>query len=1401
MAVTQKVIRELLQKGIPKQQWKLYSTLFEETAAGFISTSPARLRTLPAADPSVAVELVKYLVRRVHADIESIHDIRTLATDFNKRIMKAATKEQENEYILALAADLGASSSDLRKDRKALSRWLEKDTVLERCTRRIGICEYRIVFYLTCLAVVARQALKANYSDHDIRNVWEQLKLEKLLETILAYVGDDRLRVAIFRCLADTLRVLPASVRTTSVKDSTLNYIYRSALEIRQHVWIQVEALRLLGVLSDQALEKALHIRLNAEQGPDDIFVRTKAVQLIGQYMEKHEQLLELLPLIIRDPSPYVRQAAPPVLGKALEFLPSGEKRSATLALLEQLAHTDERQEVRASALLILPEMMIRNDLGPAMTGLLRQVFENERNSFVLRTGLKTVRDILTNIKPMNQARAEFFFLKILPCLEEVHRNCDDLAIRRWTAQAINFGEVLLDVDMHKLYRKLEKRIDTIKLGEHIHLPKVWFSQLDDTRIGRVLAQLAEEKGGLTLEKRRMRVRITKGDRFDFRFWRFLYEMLRPSPDKRQAHNHTIGRVFSGNLQAPTPIMAELTQTKVPGEPLLQSAEFGWRPYLPLVDQLFSLLSGIRKHPALQIYTAEGITSIQPPASWLQRRRASLRLTFRFTRYSQLRNWQEKGADNPSSYIRKLEKLGFSILFTPYGRDKEEQERRSDPAVTRFFSIFAIFLDPNLPGRIREYIFSVYENSLYELGIFAITLSLLFFGLRLSASFAVNKARSRIPLVVGGWGTRGKSGVERLKAALFESLGHGMLSKSTGCEAMFLHVDHFGKTQEMFLFRPYDKATIWEHHNLILLAEKMNCSIFLWECMGLTPAYVEILQHSWSRDDVSTITNTYPDHEDIQGPAGYDIPVVMTCFIPVKGTVITTEEQMLPILSEDATIKKTEFQQLGWLEAGLLTPDILQRFPYEEHPYNIALVAALAERLGIPRELALKEMADRVIPDIGVLKAFPVASIEGRRLEFVNGMSANERFATLSNWQRMGFETSAEGPDPEVYLITLINNRADRISRSQMFGSILARDVSADKIVLIGSNLSGMKGYIKNAWEGYLTENTVKLEESKDPGEFVEFLEDMVTQLRIPKTEEFLRLRFGHMLLPDLKQTEVDQILTTFEDPEKLFKNIEQRKLPQAAGVIRHMREHLQSFTEYHQFKSKLLADSQVGPNLFEELQELLTSWFTRRIFVVEDYHATGDQVISHLCTETPPGLLGRIMGMQNIKGTGLDFVYRWQAWERCWSGCNKLRDEDETIFEDGLSEMMAFQDYGLLCKDYVKESVALVNLLPHSQTERSQAGLNLVWANLDKKLEQVRSKMSAEKQESAGKAAEIGAHIIDAIEAFLDAGDAVRRRKKANLIYKDLANERISHPRAALELQALNKRQKGGWLTAIFKR
>lgn len=48
------------------------------------------------------------------------------------------------------------------------------------------------------------------------------------------------------------------------------------------------------------------------------------------------------------------------------------------------------------------------------------------------------------------------------------------------------------------------------------------------------------------------------------------------------------------------------------------------------------------------------------------------------------------------------------------------------------------------------------------------------------------------------------------------------------------------------------------------------------------------------------------------------------------------------------------------------------------------------------------------------------------------------------------------------------------------------------------------------------------------------------------------------------------------------------------------------------------------------------------RIAILWNTDATGDQVVDFIIREIPPGYRVRVMGCRNIKGTGLDFVYRW---------------------------------------------------------------------------------------------------------------------------------------------------------------
>jgi hypothetical protein len=552
-----------------------------------------------------------------------------------------------------------------------------------------------------------------------------------------------------------------------------------------------------------------------------------------------------------------------------------------------------------------------------------------------------------------------------------------------------------------------------------------------------------------------------------------------------------------------------------------------------------------------------------------------------------------------------------------------------------------------------------------------------------------------------------------------------------------------------------------------------------------------VLQHHWVRDDLSTITNTYPDHEDLQGPAGIDIPDVISIFIPPSSRAVTTEEQMLPVLVEKAKAVKTALRCVSWIEPGLIAPDILKRFPYDEHPSNIALVLGLADEMGIDRDFALKEMADRVVPDLGVLKTSPIANVRGRRVQFVNGCSANERHGTLSNWLRCGFNLQDPVAEPGVWITTVVNNRADRVPRSRVFARILVEDIYADRHFLIGGNLNGLVGYIRQSWEAYAP--TISLWPKDSAGGPAAVLLEMARRFRLPTEEAHLQARLKAMLAgADLPPGYEQGLEALLRDLPGLEAKLAAAGLKDRTGaILRHHQANLQVFAEYEAFRQELAGvPEDRRPALDASFRDLLWKWFQAKLVVVHDYYISGEQLVNLIVEETPPGYLNRIMGIQNIKGTGLDFVYRWQAWDTCYRACQLLLDGDATLAERGLRDLAAFHEYGVLSQEHVAATLEAVKKSPVAQSERFQAELALIESNYNQAMAELKEKLGAMRRE-AGRLEK----VVNLIENFLDAGDAVRRRKIANRIYADLVTDRISSERAALELQHLNKRQKGGWL------
>ena len=1349
--------------------------------------------------------LVEFLISRIETDLKRISALHLRHAEFNQRYAHAGTEREKRDHILEFARDLGRTRRRLKGDKRAFSRWFGSDAVTERYLRQVADAERKIVFTLKRLAYVGGALIKSHGDRVGHRKLWRRLHMEKMAGLLLPYGGDSRIRIEAFRCLAQTLSALPEEIREGSLQESTTQYIYRSALERRQEVWIQCEALELLQGLSLSSLEEALKNRLTEPAGGDDLFVRHRSVMLLGNNLHRIPRLRDLFPQVAKDPSPYVRQA----MAHALGYAEPEDLRT----WMPGLVLGDPDTAVRAAALLEIPKLLGRRKDLQFLPDLLLEAMEKERTSFVLRVTMKISLEVLAvSVADAEGHSREKWRSALMERLDRFHGEAEDLSVRRWAAQTREILWLQRDPGAREIRDYLENRLSRVKQGKRKRVRRSLMSRENEETLGRVLSVMGQGDFGYDARRTLTGGTVTRGHVFRFRLWRLLYEFFHPSTDKRQGISHTTGRSFSGNIHAPSGIMNELTETKVPGEPLHMATESGWRPYLPLVDEVISSLDqGVFWPRPTRIYTSEGITRIKPPRFFPRRWLAKILLTLRFNRYAGLRNWNESGQAAPDVYLKSISRLGFKIRFQPYGYGGGSSH--GDAAVERFFPAVLPFMDFDFGEKIhdflsailnwhlwprgKEYFFSAYQNTLLDLGLYAGIIALIFFGANLYKKRSIKASRNRLSLVIGGWGTRGKSSVERLKAGLVNALGYSVLSKTTGCEAMFLHAHPCSKMREMFLFRPYDKATIWEQHKLTLLATALKTDAFLWECMALTPSYVRILQRDWMQDDMSTITNTYPDHEDVQGPAGFNIAEVMTNFIPENSLLISTEEHLQPILTEGARELGTRTRTVNWLDAGLVTSDTLNRFSYEEHPYNVALVLALAEELGIDTDFALKEMADRVIPDIGVLKVFPTAPLNSRRLEFINGMSGNERFACLSNWRRAELDRHDPEKEPGTWITAVVNNRADRVPRSKTFAQILVEDLSADRFFLIGSNLSGLKGYINETWNHFAANLTLwpESEEGK-PREPGEILREHTRRLRIPTTEAGVKALLGAMILGQEGRPDPEPFLAAWNDPEKLKELLDGAGLESLApSIVDHMKIHTSLLKAYLELKGRLTGShGEKKESLDGDFKKFLRKCFDRKIVVIADFHATGNQIVHRICEETPPGYYNRIMGLQNIKGTGLDFVYCWQAWETCHAACGNLRHENPVEVERGLRALSAFQEYGLLTEEYTSETLAAVKESPVAQNEKFQAELTMISSRMKKAMDQVRAQSKTVRR-SGG----FVASVMNLIESFLDAGDAVKRRKKADRIYRDMVHECISHERAALELKALNKRQKGGWLRAQF--
>ena len=1368
-------------------------------------------------------ETVLFLRQQIASHLSSLYRLAEYQETLKRNLATAKDEAARKETLLDHAEILGASMSEISRDRKAFQRWFDEDAVFDRYKRRRGETQQRLTFRLERFAGILGR-IATQHGLQGIAGVWRRLSVNDLLLDILDFPGDARIHVAAVKCYRVCLEKLPIGSSEEFVTERSQTRLYEFATNEKCDIWLQCESLSSLMRVDPARFASILQLRLENQSKDDDIFVRRRLIrELTASWLELPTparmldtrsgaenfdlsnhlvELREAFKSRTEDESVFVRQQ----LAKSCWSLPA----DAAIPLIRHFLTRETHPQVIVAALAAAVGQTERSDLQGEWLRRLPILLNQATDEFVLRAALFVASRWLATVG--NERSTEdvrvAYRNSILPAIQRLRNNASSTRVRRWAAQTYEQIVCCLDPAARSLLMSLSAITRGMQPGHSRRIPSSIVDGSSGEQLGRVLAVLAQNDFGYDLRFSITGCWITRQPQFGSRLWRILHEIRNPATDKRQAFPHTVGRVSYATIRVPSQILGELSRTKVPGEPFYISAEGSWRPYLPLVDDFLSVLNLSTLRPkSVRFFTSQGVTWIMAPTSLWQRFRAWCILTWKFDEFANRRDWEEGDNTPPSTYLDAFRDLGFQVKMTAYG--DEQQPPVNDDSVTRFFGCLALLPAATMWGslqslveRFSTYFYSVYDNTLQQLVVFVALFALFFIARHFYANWTLSKARERVPLFLGGWGTRGKSGTERLKAALISALGYGMVSKTTGCEAMFIHGSAFGDPLEIPLYRPYDKATIWEHANVIHMADRMDSAVFLWECMGLNPTYVDILQRQWSRDDLATVTNTYPDHEDIQGPAGYNVACTIAGFVPCDAHVITTEQEMLPIVQHSCKQARSTLHGVGWLESGLIPDEVLDRFPYREHPDNIALVAAMADELGVEYDYALKAMADELIPDLGVLKAYPVSEIRSRFIEFTNGMSANERFGCLGNWTRLKYDQHDPHEDHRTWISTVINNRADRVARSRVFSSIVVNDLSADRHFLIGTNLKGLVGFIQEDLDARIRELSFAENGSYHANFAERKLVELAKRHRQPTSEEHVRARLSVMLAA--YEIPAENAQSHWNNPEAIGALLEEHQvdLEEAAAVLQEHRLLVTARNEYTQLHEAIVSssnDDAQWQRLDEQFRGLARTWFERSLVVIDDSTASGEQIVDQIVKATPPGVRNRVMGMQNIKGTGLDFVYRFQDWNTCYEACAAMDHPDPTVAKKGLETLQRLPVLGQLCASRVREALLSARELPKFQTESQRLALSDVERKLETCLEEITATCN---QATDGKSKGSGPieSAIGWFEEVLDANDAIRRRSRADQIYVDLAEERISRQRAIVELRKINKRQKGGWLSASLR-
>ena len=302
------------------------------------------------------------------------------------------------------------------------------------------------------------------------------------------------------------------------------------------------------------------------------------------------------------------------------------------------------------------------------------------------------------------------------------------------------------------------------------------------------------------------------------------------------------------------------------------------------------------------------------------------------------------------------------------------------------------------------------------------------------------RSLAAIPLRIHVNGTRGKSSVTRLIAAGLREAGIRTFAKTTGTAPRV--IDAEGKDRIIHRLR---LPSIGEQVRLMSYFAQEKPEAVVMECMAVQPQYQWIAEHKMVQSHIGVITNVRPDHMDEMGPTLMDIAHSLCNTVPMNGTLVTGHDRNDEILDKVAKNNNSRYIKS---DESTVSRDELQEFSYMEHPSNVAVALDVCKEAGVARNVALAGM-QKVQPDLGALIVWNLVKDE-KRIQFVNGMAANDPVSTLQIWKFVIDRYPGEGGT-----CVFFNSRNDRPVRTRQLIELTFEEIKPDYFIVRGDKIEG----------------------------------------------------------------------------------------------------------------------------------------------------------------------------------------------------------------------------------------------------------------------------------------------------------------------------------------------------------